>query len=132
MKTGIELITEKRIEHITKHGITIMDDIKHNSDGQLSVAAGVLGQKNIPQQYKKTLIPKNWDKDRWERMVNKPYKERLIIAGALYAAEIDRLIFSEPEELEQKVFRLTYSDLEKSKQKTLLLEKERASKNDKK
>ena len=33
----------------------------------------------------------NWDEDLWQKMCNKSYKDRLIIAGALIAAEIDRL-----------------------------------------
>lgn len=91
MKTGIELIAEERAEQIAKHNRTIMDDVKYNTQGQLSVAAGILGQKTIPEEIKMTLIPKGWDEAIWNRMINKPYKERVIIAGALYAAELDRL-----------------------------------------
>jgi len=35
--------------------------------------------------------PKGWDHKIWEKMCHKNYKKRLIIAGALIAAEIDRL-----------------------------------------
>ncbi len=36
-------------------------------------------------------MPKEWDKTITEKMLNKNYKQRLVIAGALIAAEIDRL-----------------------------------------
>ena len=91
MKTGIELITEERREQLTKHLRTIEGDVHFNTKGQLSVAAGILAQKDIPEQVKNTLIPKGWDTPLWDRMINKPYKERLVIAGALIAAELDRL-----------------------------------------
>lgn len=35
--------------------------------------------------------PKTWSSLFSENIVRKPYKERLIIAGALIAAEIDRI-----------------------------------------
>lgn len=91
MKTGIDLIAEERAEQIVKHNRSILDDVKYNTKGQLSVAAGILAQKNIPDQVKETLIPKGWDSPIWNKMINKPYEQRLIIAGALIAAELDRL-----------------------------------------
>ena len=36
--------------------------------------------------------PHGWDKELFEKMVDKPHIERLTIAGALIAAEIDRQI----------------------------------------
>ena len=91
MKTGIELIIVERNEQLTKHHRTIKQDVNYNTKCQLSVAAGILAQKNIPEQIKETLIPKGWDSPQWDRMIDKPYKERLVIAGALIAAELDRL-----------------------------------------
>ncbi len=38
-----------------------------------------------------TPIPAGWDKQIWEHMLKKKHKQRLIIAGALIAAEIDRI-----------------------------------------
>lgn len=35
--------------------------------------------------------PTGWDKSIWAKMCSKSYKERLIMAGALIAAELDRL-----------------------------------------
>ena len=94
MKTGIELITEERQEQIEKHHRTLAYDIKHNSDDQLAIAAFVLTEAKDNE----TLLviaddtcPDGWDYEIWQKMWDKPYKERLIIAGALIAAEIDRL-----------------------------------------
>jgi hypothetical protein len=89
MKSGIELIAQERQEQVEKHGRTIDKDVRLNTNGQLSVAAGILSQMFIPDNM--DLIPIGWDESIWNKMLCKPYKERLIIAGALIAAEIDRL-----------------------------------------
>jgi hypothetical protein len=91
METGIELITKERKEQVEKHQQTIKRDVDRNAEGQLSVGAGILAQKTIPDHIKASLIPKHWDERIWAKMINKPYKDRLIIAGALIAAELDRL-----------------------------------------
>ena len=69
-------------------------DIKNNPDCQLSFAAALLSCPT-PEQYSNKendyACPEGWDKYRWRYMIQKPYKERLIIAGALIAAEIDRI-----------------------------------------
>ena len=36
-------------------------------------------------------IPKNWDVQIWKKMLRKNRRDRLIIVGALVAAEIDRM-----------------------------------------
>ena len=87
--SGAELIAIERQEQIEKHGRTVEEDVRFNTKGQLSVAAGILSQKFIPDNM--DLIPKEWNEIIWNNMLRKPYKERLIIAGALIAAEIDRL-----------------------------------------
>lgn len=89
MKTGVELISEERQEQILKHKRSVEEDVRLNTKGQLSVAAGILSQKFIPDDM--DLIPKEWNEIIWSKMLRKPYKERLIIAGALIAAEIDRI-----------------------------------------
>jgi hypothetical protein len=89
MKTGIELIAAERQEQIEKHGRTIEMDVLTNSKGQLSLAAGILSQKNIPSNF--GLIPTGWDYETWDKIIKKEYNQRLVIAGALIAAEIDRL-----------------------------------------
>lgn len=108
-KTGIELIAEERKEQIEKHNRSIEKDIELNGDYQLLNGASLLLHKwpegRPPKKGKhpneaeddslddvfRMLVPAGWDKNIWYKMFDKPYKERLIIAGALIAAEIDRI-----------------------------------------
>jgi len=93
---GVELIAQERKEQIEKHGRTVERDVIENAHYELSGGAvqllGLNGQK-----------PQDWDAAIWERMVGKSLKERLIIAGALIAAEIDRMqaIEGEPQQADQ-------------------------------
>ncbi|MCY1309757.1 hypothetical protein D9M70_598820 [compost metagenome] len=90
MKTGIELIAEERREQIEKHGRTIERDIEINTNDELAAVASVLA---YPYHYADDLddYPESWDEDALRNMISKPRIERLTIAGALIAAEIDRL-----------------------------------------
>lgn len=88
-KTGIELIAQERSEQIEKHGRTIKSDVDNNSAFQLAKGAAALLRPSINAK------PIGWDNKTWERMCSKPYKERMIIAGALIAAEIDRILEKE-------------------------------------
>lgn len=94
MKNGIELITEERLEQIKKHGRSVEDDALNNVTGQLATAASILcmdfAQILEPEDVIKNHCPDGWDSKAWRKMVEKPYLERLKIAGALIAAEIDR------------------------------------------
>lgn len=96
-KTGIELIAEERKEQIEKHGRTVGKDVEFNHQFQLSHAAAYLCAEDGLELSKDSedSCPDEWSLDLWDKMMNKPYKERLIIAGALIAAEIDRLQISE-------------------------------------
>lgn len=96
--TGIELIAQERKEQIEKHGITVDNDVDFNKHYQLSIAASNLCVDPLGYMDDKELgidneeyPPEGWDMVIWKKMYNKPYKERLIIAEALIAAEIDRL-----------------------------------------
>lgn len=93
MKTGIELIAEERQEQLSKHNRTVENDVIENNHYQLSEAAGLLCWVNEEDFDNDTdgCCPTGWDSEIWYKMMIKPYKERLIIAGALIAAEIDRL-----------------------------------------
>lgn len=96
MKTGIELIAEERKEQIEKHGRTIKLDVFHNGNKELTRAACALISPLLDgeQQGNKRLdaMPERWKPDRTTvKMINHDYKERLVIAGALIAAEIDRI-----------------------------------------
>ena len=89
MKSGIELIAVEREEQLSKHQCTVQGDVKFNDKGQLIYAARTLCQLSVSNA--KNICPTGWDAYIWIRLLNKPYKERLIIAGALIAAELDRL-----------------------------------------
>lgn len=100
-KTGIELIAKERESQQIKHKRTIADDVQYNCNGELIWAAGLLA--TVPDQEieasKEMLIHtvlKSWNGPILDKMVSKPYKERLIVAGALIAAELDRLNAIEP------------------------------------
>lgn len=97
-KTGIELIAQERDKHINKHHQFVEDDVEQNSDYQLANAAHSLCIVELHEWHTHDIRkqrPYNWNEDRWMKMATKPYKERLIIAGALIAAEIDRLNYFE-------------------------------------
>jgi len=85
--TGIQLISKERLEQKIKHKRTIKDDAKYNSNKELMHVAVALLTKDID------LIPEEWDMTLCNKMLRKSYKERLAIAGALIAAELDRLNF---------------------------------------
>lgn len=92
MKTGIELIAQERNEQIEKHGRGVERDVDENTLQQLPVAAMLLIEGGIKIEM---MCPSEWDDEIWLKMARKSYKDRLIIAGALLAAEIDRLQFEE-------------------------------------
>ncbi len=87
MESGIELITQERAEQLSKHGYSTHGDRQLNSKGQLRKAAYML----IDHGAFINDAPEGWDKGIWNKMKRKTVKERLIIAGALIAAEIDRI-----------------------------------------
>lgn len=96
METGIELIAQERHEQIEKHGRTVDLDATMNLAGQLTIAAEFLiqpGEYQRPNADEGILenIPYGWDDRIWLKMCYKNQKERLVIAGALIAAEIDRI-----------------------------------------
>jgi len=96
--TGIELISNERQEQIKKHGRLIKIDVIENYQKQLAKADSLLSDPFF-NEFKIVdsidSLPDGWDADIWHKMFNKPYKERLIIAGALIVAELDRLIYLE-------------------------------------
>jgi len=91
MKSGIQLIADERAKVVFEKGITIEKDVEINFDNQLATAAGILSYEDIHELDCEETPPTNWDLDWWKDMYNKPYKERLVIAGQMIAAEIDRL-----------------------------------------
>ena len=97
--TGIELISQERDEQIFKHKRTVESDKLLNKDFQLSEAAMnmcYLSEDDLPMNAVRDDIieipaPTGWNQELYNKMVNKSYRERLIIAGALIAAELDRI-----------------------------------------
>lgn len=87
--TGIELIAQERAEQLEKHDISVYYDVNYNFNEQLLVAAIRL------LEHVKSSPPSNWDKGRWSKMWNKSHEQRLVIAGAFIAAELDRLMDDE-------------------------------------
>lgn len=85
--TGIELIAQERAEQLEKHNRTIWEDVKKNDNYHLARGAVALinGDRKGFSPY--------WDRKTCQHMIDKSYRDRLIIAGALIAAEIDRIQF---------------------------------------
>lgn len=83
-KTGIELIAQERQEQLEKHGFAIESD-KQYENGELLCAA--FYAVTCDPQYSQV----GWEL--FEEKIEEKYHEidRLSIAGALIAAEIDRL-----------------------------------------
>lgn len=94
--TGIELIAKERQEQIEKHGRTLEYDMINNDEFQLADAAAVLCLP-IPEGFESQFVnanseypPIGWSQEWWVKTLSKSNKDRLIIAGALIAAELDR------------------------------------------
>lgn len=86
MKTGIQLIAKERKEQLEKHSFGIIYDVEQNNERQLQIGAiRLLSDRNDK------LPPDGWNRRTWKKMSEKGVKDRLIIAGALISAEIDRL-----------------------------------------
>ena len=84
MKTGIELISEERQDQIVKHGFTSKrDDSYTNLELQRAAVFAITGAREY--------YPEDWDLEWKVRIQAKSEIGRLIVAGALIAAEIDRL-----------------------------------------
>lgn len=94
MKTGIELIAKERQEQIDKHGYLVRDDTFNNDECQLAVAAEMLLASVHEEGIDSKSFPEGWNEELCYKILGKSYEEKLIIAGALIAAEIDRLNFT--------------------------------------
>lgn len=91
MKSGIELITEERQEQIQKHGWTPEHD-QHHTLGGLAVMAATLAvyhtDAEVTDPHERGTGENMWgleEKLRFDEI------HRLKVAGALIAAEIDRI-----------------------------------------
>jgi hypothetical protein len=84
MKTGIELIAQERKEQVKKHGFTTQHDQDTHYEGELLAAA------NFAITYNDSILPSGFEEFK-SKMGYKNKVQRLAVAGALIAAEIDRL-----------------------------------------
>lgn len=92
--TGAELIAQERERQINKEGWTPEHDDTH-IDGQMAIAAACYAVTGMP-----VIVATNdsingvdafpWDPS-WDKRQKHDRKRQLVIAGALIAAEIDRL-----------------------------------------
>lgn len=92
---GAQLILAERNKQLLK-GRSIENDVAGNTENQLLIAIRVLlwgpSVKDSQIEYAENqLKPINWDKAIWSKMIRKGFEKRLVIAGALIAAEIDRI-----------------------------------------
>lgn len=89
MKTGIELIAEERQKQLENYSVQFDVEVNSGFERPLTrAAAGLSIESN--GFVSRFMIPEGWDRTQWNKLNDKPYKHRLIIAGALIAAEIDR------------------------------------------
>lgn len=92
MKTGIELIAQERKEQIEKHGFDVVHDAEFYQRNELVNAAIYSLTQDL------VWYPDSWKFWFYDKMIDKSIRlsekefwiERLKIAGALIAAEIDR------------------------------------------
>lgn len=87
--TGVEKITKERLEQKVKHNKTIKNDYQLYPDFELATLAQSLitgNYNDAPDCFPTELI---------ENLFEKCYEDRLVVAGALIAAQIDVLNFEE-------------------------------------
>lgn len=85
MKTGIELIAEERKEQIEKHGWDLTNNIDYVNGELIKAALFAIN----PDQFE---WPFYWQEKFRNKILAKTKIERLRIAGALIAAEMDRTL----------------------------------------
>jgi hypothetical protein len=111
MKTGVELIAQERHEQIEKHDRTIERDAKFNANGEMKAVARYILGVGTDSEY-----PRNWSSDWKFKLDRKTPVEKLVIAGAFIAAEIDRLAAASEikltkQDISAELFDTTYDDL---------------------
>lgn len=101
---GTQLIANERRKQLEKHNYSLEHDAQLNQHNQLSEAASILCMQ-VPAGSEEDFVnmyaeqcPFEWNSVGWKKMLSKTYKERLMIAGALIAAEMDRVSLLEIEE----------------------------------
>jgi hypothetical protein len=93
MKTGIELIADERQRQLNVEGWTPEHDDEHDCD-QLAIAAALYALPETERANRKGIASPSgwpWEDEYWKPTPDDRIKE-LVKAGALVAAEIDRLL----------------------------------------
>lgn len=88
-KTGIELIAQERQEQIEKHGWDVSHDASYGHNELVKASLFAIN----PEQFE---WPFYWQEKFRGKIQRKTKIERLAVAGAFIAAEIDRLNVIEP------------------------------------
>jgi len=88
--TGIEEIAKERKKQISEEHKSAEFDVLVNSESQLLSAALLLPLAHF-RKNNDEYCPEGWNLQEWRELCCKPQRERLILAGALLAAEIDRI-----------------------------------------
>ena len=89
--SDLDLIAQEREKQISK-GYTVEHDQQCNPECQLAAIASDLCFPYEIEHAPEPPVPINWNPEYWKKLINLPYKDRLRIAGAMLAGELDRII----------------------------------------
>lgn len=88
--TGALLIHDERLEQIYRHKRTVAIDVATNTNDELLLAADRLLTMVLDRSGHYPGWPDHWDEAICDKMDEKPDFEKIIIAGAFLAADLDR------------------------------------------
>ena len=88
--TGAEHIMLERAQQFRQHGHMVAGDVTENENEELLTMARAVITRNA------RLLPNNWPVHTWQKIMAKDRVGQLRVAGALIAAEIDRLQEQKP------------------------------------
>lgn len=95
-RIALEEINAERNRQVTKEGFTEAHDDDVNRAGQLAVVAALYALSTVFQQYSSIMHrivnwcwPMSWERTWWRP--GKPRRRKLVIAGSLLLAELERL-----------------------------------------
>jgi hypothetical protein len=87
---GLQMVVRERFEQLKKHGYTVAHDVEKNGSKELIMAVEALLSYSGDGDFGK--FPGSWEVPLCQKMFEKPLIQRLAIAGALIAAQIDVLL----------------------------------------
>lgn len=95
---GAAAVVRERAKQLDK-GYTPQSDFENNAPGTLILAAQKLLSFDIHTRIDGK--PNDWDEQIWLRQCIKPERDRLEVAGAWIASELDRYYFAEENDTEE-------------------------------